>query len=192
MTVTGCRRSNWANWNGEERYCEGEEALVDSGRKAWGLAGLPLPCLASAWPGLPDGKTAAQGEIFLRWCKESVARFCGEWRSNRFDSDQQGRRVSGLGWASDGAATRLAGGFTVTVRCGAMADGGGGEGAKQGARRAAAAAAAAGETAWGRRLVAVAGLWVLGSGCAVRCGAVQRSAAQETRRLGRWRVQKLS
>lgn len=60
--VTGCRRSNWVNWKGEERSCEGEEALVDSG--------LALP---PAWPGLPEGKAAAQGEIFLRLCKESVA-----------------------------------------------------------------------------------------------------------------------
>lgn len=37
VTVTGCRRSNWVNWKGEARSCEGEEALVDSG-----LA-LPLP-----------------------------------------------------------------------------------------------------------------------------------------------------
>lgn len=133
VTVTGCRRSNWVNWKGEERSCESEEAQVGSGRKAWGLAGLPLPRPASAWPGLPDGKTAAQGEIFLRWCKESVASSVENGRSIRFDSDQQGRRVSGSGWASDGAATRLAGGFTVTVRCGAVrcgavADGGEGRG----------------------------------------------------------------
>lgn len=54
------------------------------------------------------------------------------------------------------------------------------------------AGAGADETAWGRRLVAVAGLRVLGTGCAVQRGAVQRSAAREKRRLGRWRVQKLS
>lgn len=102
--------------------------------------------------------------------------------------------MSGSGWASDDAATRLAGDFHShsAMRCGAVRCvavgrfGGaaeGGEGEKQGAR-VALLLGAADETAWGRRLVADAGLRVLGFGRAVRCAAVQHSAAQETRRAG--------
>lgn len=79
------------------------------------------------------------------------------------------------------AATRLAGGFTVTVQW----PRGGREGEKQGARRAAAVATAAallllltkrrGDA--GLLRMRVCGFW--GSGCAVRCSAVQRSAAKK-------------
>lgn len=96
--------------------------------------------------------------------------------------------MSGSGWASDDAATRLAGGLTVTVRCGAVrvrcsavADGGArrGRGKERDVAPAGGGGAAADETAWGRRLVAAAGLRALGgswSRGAVRCSSAQRSA----------------
>lgn len=185
--MTGSRRSNWVNWKGEERSCEGEDALVDSG-----LA------LSSAWPGLPDGKTAAQGEIFLRWCRESVASSVENGEVFRFDSDQQGIG-RGVCLAQDGPRTMLRPGWRAASQsqCGAGAGamqcggrwGGSREGEKQGARRALLLLllGAADETAWGRRLVAVAGLRVLGTwlrSCSCGCSAVRCSAAQRKKHAG--------
>lgn len=109
--------------------------------------------LSSAWPGLPDGKTAAQGEIFLRCCRESVASSVENGEVFRFDSDQQGIG-RGVCLAQDGPRTMLRPGWRAAsqsqcgaVRCGCDAVrwpmGGSREGEKQGARRCFAAAGAA-------------------------------------------------
>lgn len=176
--TTGSPRSNWVNWEGEEGFLRGR------GRPG----GLGL-CLGSAWPGSPEWKTAAQGEIFLRWCKESVAS-CVENRE-AFDSIRisrvgvcLGRVCVCSGWASDDAAPRLVGGFAShshnTVRCGSVGRLGG-----RGGR--------GGEEARSERflcllllLLLLLGVRVLGFGrwvgCdAVRCSAASAKVAQETR-----------
>lgn len=108
-------------------------------------SGLALPlCLA----GLARGEDGGAGRNLFAVVQGVSRECCGEWRSIRFDSDQQGRRVSGSGWASDDAATRLAGGFTVTVRLRCGGRWGARRGRKQGARRAAAATTGAGCWCW--------------------------------------------
>lgn len=173
VTVTRCRRSNWVNWKGEERSCEGEE----------GPGGLGA-CLASAWPGLQEGKTAAQGEIFLRWCKESVA--SSVENDEVFDSiriSRVGRGVwlrMGLGRCCDQVGGRLHShsAVRVRVRCSAVADGGAGRGRskERGVVLLLVVLLTKRRGDAGLLRLRVCGFW--GLGCAVQCsaGAAQRSA----------------
>lgn len=139
MTVTGSWRSNWVNWKGEEQSCEGEgegeeTSLLDSGRQ--GVGWLAAFAFAFAVPGWACQMTA-RSEIFLRWCKESVA--SSVENGEGFDSIWINRE--GVCLAMDGPRTvlRPGGRAASQSQCGAVQCGcsgrGGGWWERQGARR---------------------------------------------------------